>query len=139
MFYIFGTVDNFFIISVAGHNLELDGPEGSYNASHTIKNGTVITSDAGRSAEDLINVDNNSIVSLENIFFTSILEGMKINRVTAPNVYFNGIMLDVPAANLANFVNGDVPSGVSAGGSSAANASVLNWTWASKAGKLSGL
>ena len=134
-----GTVDNFFIISVAGHNLELDGPEGSYNASHTIKNGTVITSDAGRSAEDLINVDNNSIVSLENIFFTSILEGMKINRVTAPNVYFNGIMLDVPAANLANFVNGDVPSGVSAGGSSAANASVLNWTWASKAGKLSGL
>lgn len=133
-----GTVDNFFIITVAGHNFELDGPEGSYQAGHIMKNGTVIASDDSRAAEDLINVDNNSIVTLENIYFTSILEGMMINRVDAPGVQFNSIMLNVDAGSLANYVNGDVPAGVTAGGSSAANAAVFGWTWASQAGMLNG-
>jgi len=134
-----GTVDNFFIITVAGHNFELDGPEGTYKAGHTMKNGTVVASNSSRAAEDLINIDNNSIVTLENIYFTSILEGMKINRVNAPEVVFNNIMLDVPASSLASYVNGDVPAGVTAGGSSPANAAVLSWTWASQAGVLNGL
>ncbi len=134
-----GTVENFYVVTVAGHNFELDGPEGSYQAGHTIKNGTVVASNDDRAAEDLINVDNNSIVTLENIFITSILEGMQINRVTAAGVVFNNIMLNVPAADLASHVNGDVPAGVVAGGSSPANASVLSWTWASKAGGLAGL
>lgn len=134
-----GTVDNFFIITVAGHNFELDGPEGSYQAGHLMKNGTVVSSDENRAAEDLINVDNNSIVTLENIYFTSILDGMMINRVDASGVQFNNIMLDVEANMLANYVNGDVPTGVTAGGSSPANAAVLGWTWASQAGVLSGL
>lgn len=134
-----GTVENFYVITVAGHNFELDGPEGSYQAGHIIKNGVVVASNDDRAAEDLINVDENSIVTLENIYITSILEGMQINRVTAPGVVFNNIMLDVPAADLANYVNGAVPSGVVAGGSSPADASVLSWTWASQAGGLTGL
>jgi len=134
-----GTVENFYVVTVAGHNFELDGPEGTYQAGHTIKNGTVVASNEDRAAEDLINVDNNSIVTLENIYITSILEGMQINRVTAAGVVFNNIMLDVPAANLADYVNGDVPAGVVAGGSSPADASVLGWTWASAAGGLTGL
>jgi len=134
-----GTADNFYVVTVAGHNFELDGPEGSYQAGHTIKNGTVVASNADRSAEDLINVDENSIVTLQNIYITSILEGMKINRVTAVGVVFDNIMLDVPAADLANYVNGAVPAGVVAGGSTGADSSVFGWTWASKAGGLTGL
>ena len=38
-----GTLDNFIIIagSNTDHGLEVDGPEGAYNAAHTVKNGSV--------------------------------------------------------------------------------------------------
>lgn len=38
-----GTLDNFIIIcgSNTDHALEIDGPEGAYNAAHTVKNGSV--------------------------------------------------------------------------------------------------
>lgn len=38
-----GTLDNFIIIcgTNTDHALEIDGPEGSYNAAHTVKNGSV--------------------------------------------------------------------------------------------------
>lgn len=136
-----GTLDNFIVLAPSGHNFELDGPEGSMEAGHTIQNGTVVCSDPEleRVSGDLINVDNNSIVNLKNIYFTGIVEGQQINRVTAAGVTFEGIHLDVPADSLANYVNGDVPSGVTAGGSPMADASVFSWTWASKAGKLAGL
>ncbi|MBU2556103.1 MAG: hypothetical protein KKF98_16755 [Bacteroidetes bacterium] len=136
-----GTVDNFIILSPTGHNFELDGPEGSYQAGHIIKNGTVVCSDDefGRVASDLINVDANSIVDLQNIYFTAIVEGQMINRVTAEGVAFNSIMLNVAAGDLASHVNGDVPAGVTAGGTPQADATVFGWTWASVAGKLAGL
>ena len=136
-----GTLDNFIVIAPGGHNFELDGPEGSYEATHTIQNGTVVCGDDEfeRTSEDLINVDENSMVSLNNIYFTNIEEGQQINRVTAAGVSFTAIQLNVPAANLADYVNGDVPAGVTAGGSPIADASVFSWTWASKAGKLAGL
>ena len=136
-----GTLDNFVVIAPTGHNFELDGPEGSYEAGHTIKNGTVVCSDDQyeRVAEDVINVDNNSLVTLENIYFTGLVDGQQINRVTAAGVSFTDIHLDVDAGSLPNFVNGDVPAGVTAGGTPQADVSVLGWTWASKAGKLAGL
>lgn len=136
-----GTVDNFIILSPTGHNFELDGPEGSYEAGHIIKNGTVVCSDPefGRVASDLINVDANSIVALQNIYFTAIVEGQMINRTTAVGVSFTGITLNVAAGDLASHVNGDVPAGVTAGGTPQADATVFGWTWASVAGKLVGL
>lgn len=136
-----GTVDNFIILTPTGHNFELDGPEGSYEAGHIIKNGTVVCSDEefGRVSSDLINVDANSIVDLQNIYFTAIVEGQMINRVTAEGVTFNSIMLNVAAGDLASHVNGDVPAGVTAGGTPQADATVFGWTWASVAGKLAGL
>lgn len=135
-----GTLDNFFAIGSTGHNFELDGPEGSAMGGHIIQNGTVVSSDSelGRLAEDLINVDQNSEVTLRNIFITGIVDGQQINRVTAPLVFFENVQLDVPAEDLANFVNGDVPEGVTAGGSGFADKSVFGWTWASLAGKLDG-
>ncbi len=137
-----GTLDNFVIIAPGDHNFELDGPEGSYEAGHTIQNGIVIASDPelDRYSADLINVDANSIVTLRNIYFTAIVEGQKINRVNATGVIFDNIMLNVPAANLVDYVAGDVvPAGIVAGGAATTNVSVLGWTWASNAGALAGL
>ncbi|MCB0820152.1 MAG: hypothetical protein KDC13_05985, partial [Bacteroidetes bacterium] len=134
-----GTIDNLVVIAVAGHSFELDGPEGTYAAGHVIKNGSIKASYEGRVSEDLINVDENSIVDLQNLYFTDIVDGNKINRVTAPLVTFTGITLNVPADSLGNYVNGDVPAGVTAGSTPKANISGLGWTWASQAGALSGL
>jgi hypothetical protein len=140
-----GTLDNFIVLTPTGHCFELDRPEGSFEGGHTIKNGTIVTSEVNsddeyvRVSEDLINVDNNSIVALTDLYFTGIVDGQVINRVTAAGVSFSGIELDVVADSLANYVNGDVPAGVTAGGSPKADASVFGWTWAAKAGKLAGL
>lgn len=140
-----GTLDNFIVISPTGHCFELDGPEGSYAAGHTIRNGSVVTSitdsegEIVRQSEDLINVDDNSIVTLQNIYFTGVVDGQKINRVTAAGVVFQGIEINVPAGDLANHVNGAVPGGVTAGGSPKANVSAFSWTWAAQSNALTGL
>lgn len=135
-----GTLDNFIVISPAGNCFELDGPEGSYEATHTIKNGSVITSDdvLERVSADLINVDANSLVNLENIYFTAVKD-QKINRVTAAGVTFTNIKINVDAANLGDHVNGDIPAGVTAGGSSYADKAAFSWTWAAKANAFAGL
>ena len=123
-----GTLDNFVIINPADHMFELDGPEGTYPAGHTIKNGDVYVGGGA----DLINVDNNSIVDLMDIYFTDIQGANKINRVTAPLVTFTNIVLDVDSVHL--HINGAVPAGVTAGQTPKANTSVLSWTWAKQAG-----
>ncbi|HRY99130.1 MAG TPA: hypothetical protein P5550_08775 [Bacteroidales bacterium] len=134
-----GTLENFVVVTPAGHCFELDGPEGSYQGGHTIKTGTIVASNEDRQSEDLINVDANSIVDLQGLHFTGIADGQKINRVTAAGVTFTNITLDVPADSLANHVNGAVPAGVTAGGNPQANTSVFSWTWAAQAGQLTGL
>jgi len=137
-----GTLDNFVVITPGDHNFELDGPEGTRDkGGYIIKNGLVIANDPdnNRFSSDLINTDDNTSVAFENIFITAIEEGQQINRVnhTVGTVTFTGIVLDVPAANLADYVNGDVPSGVSAGtaNASAIDLTVFGWTWAKEAGK----
>lgn len=131
-----GTLDNFVVIAPDDHNFELDGPEGTYAAGHVIKNGYVIANASGRTSSDLINTDDNSIVDLENIFITGIATGQKINRVVhnVGTVNFTGIVLDVPAENLADYVNGDVPEGVTAGTTHTVNFGALSWTWAAQTG-----
>ena len=124
-----GTLDNFVIINPAGHIFELDGPEGTYAAGHIIKNGDVYVG----GGQDLINVDNNSIVDLVDIYFTDIQSANQINRVTAPAVTFTGIVLNVDS--LATHVNGAVPAGVTAGQTPKANTSALSWTWAKQDGR----
>jgi len=128
-----GTLENFIIISPAGHCFELDGPEGGYSQGHIIKNGDVIAS-GDLEAQDIINVDQNSIVELKDITFFSVLESQKINRVTAPDVTFENILID--ATDVSLHVNGAVPTGVSSGSTLKSNRSVFTWTWASQANKL---
>jgi hypothetical protein len=125
-----GNLDNFVVISPAGHCFELDGPEGSYENGHNISYGDIYVG----TGQDLINVDANSIVNLSHLYFTDITStNSKINRVTAPGVTFNNIILNVDT--VANYVNGAVPSTVVAGQILKANTSTLGWTWAAQAGK----
>ena len=124
-----GTLDNFVIINPAGHIFELDGPEGTYAAGHTIKNGDVYVG----IGQDLINVDANSIVDLMDIYFTDITGLNQINRVTAVGVTFTNIVLDVDSVGA--YVNGVVPMGVTAGQTPKANTSALSWTWAKQDGR----
>lgn len=139
-----GTLDNFIIITSGGHLFELDGPEGTEGetgdfAPYTIKNGYCIANSDDIESSDLINTDDNTGVNFDNIFITAINQGQIINRVThdVGNVVFKNVVLDVPAAGLADYVvDGNVPAGVSAGSApaSAINLSVFGWTWAASAG-----
>jgi len=133
-----GTLDNFVVITPSGHNFELDGPEGTFEAGHTIKNGSVLASNEDVVSGDLINTDDNSIVSLENIYITGIADGQIINRTeyTEGNGTFTNIILDVDPDSLANYVDGTLVPGISAGATPQANTGVFGWTWASQAGAI---
>lgn len=142
-----GTLDNFVVITVAGHSFELDGPEGSANGSHTIKNGTVVASDVANMifSRDLINTDANSQVSLENIHIIGIGASQQINRTVDNSlVSFTNVTLDVVPANLGNYIaDASSKTGISASttanATGKANVSVFTWTWAANAGKTAGL
>ena len=138
-----GTLDNFVVITPAGHCFELDGPEGSMSGSHTIKNGTVVASRNGRVSEDLINTDANSEVSLENIHITAIASGQTINRtVDNPSVSFTDITLDIlSGTNIDDYIaDGSAPAGITAGTTGKANISAFsNWSWTAVAGETNGL
>lgn len=140
-----GVLNNFVVIAPGDHNFELDGPEGTFKAGHIIQNGTVVANDPenNRFSSDLINTDDNSIVQLKNIYFTMINAGQKINRVTHEEgeVLFEGIELDIPEADLQDYVNGNIPSGIKAVSNPTvgADVSVFGWTWAFKAGILNNL
>jgi len=111
-----GTLDGFTIITPNGHCLELDGPEGSLIAGHVIKNGYIIASNDIWQSMDLINTDDNSIVTLENIYFTDVKNGQKINRVTYDigEVTFSNIVLNVNPLKLGQHIEGNIPQGITA-------------------------
>lgn len=130
-----GTLDNFILITPTGHCFELDGPEGTMSASHTIKNGTIYASNDEVTSGDLINTDANSLVSLESLYFTAIKPGQIINRLDAPGVFYSDIVLNVDT--VSNYLmNGGSHPGITAGISPKANTSVFGWTWAATAGMI---
>lgn len=134
-----GTLDNFVVVGATGHAFELDGPEGSFLGAHIIRNGSVRANFNGRITADLINTDDNSRVTLENIYITDISAGQMINRVTAAQVFYNNILLNVTPDALPTHVNGAVPAGITTGTTSQADVSVFSWTWTSVANAMSGL
>ncbi|MEE4256499.1 MAG: hypothetical protein V2I47_05640 [Bacteroidales bacterium] len=66
-----GTLDNFIVVNPGDECFELDGPEGSMEAGHTIKNGTIYAGDA----DGLVDLDDNSIVDMSAIYFFGLSEG----------------------------------------------------------------
>lgn len=138
-----GTLDNFVIVAPAGHCFELDGPEGTYEASHTIMNGTVLASHGGRESQDLINTDKNSRVSLKNIFFATVADGQQINRTTDnPAVSFENIVINGSKTVDEYIKDASSKTGVSVNptsGNKANAAAFANWTWAAQDGVTNGL
>lgn len=139
-----GTLDNFIVITPGDECFELDGPEGTYEARHTIKNGTVRVG----GAEGIADLDTD-------------LVGNSSTPVTMTNIYFFGLTgtgqdFDAkPAtATLSNF-QATLPTGAvlstyfKAGSDSAvtlvttrtvgATVSAFNtWSWASVSNSLTG-
>jgi len=134
-----GTLDNFVVVAPQGHCFELDGPEGTMTASHTLRHGSVLASCEVWESMDLINTDDNSRVVLEQIFFTGIRPGQTINRTShqAGAVSFSDIFFDLTADQIQDHVSGAVPAGVQAADAPQADLPELRWTWANAAGALS--
>ncbi len=135
-----GTLDNFIIVTPAGSCFELDGPEGSFEDGHIIQNGTIV---AGADADALIDVDANSMVQLNNLFFKDMVAGQTIDRVSCDGngCPYTNIQLLLPGSTaLADFLVG-ATTGVTAvtTPTTGADASVFAWTWASQSGVLTGL
>lgn len=144
-----GTIDNFIVVGPEGSPMELDGPEGDDlgNGDHTIQNGTVVASrgSSGPNAGDLINFDDNTNVTVNNVHFTGVVDGQVINpNDEATNVAtITNITIDVPAGDIPNYISTADPSinaNVSAGTTGKANtAEFSTWSWAGVSGSLSGL
>ncbi len=148
-----GTCDNFVVIASDDHLFELDGIEGDKNdpaviaefGAYTYKNGYVIANTDAVTSSDLINLDPETYVHFENIFFTAIEDGQQITLkgdLTLPDDFLEGVetsFTDVVlnVADVAPHIDGTAP-GVSAGtspaNSSAINLSAFSWTWAQQAG-----
>jgi hypothetical protein len=140
-----GTLTNFVVVSPTGNCLELDGPEGTLQGTHTIQQGSIKADACGK----LIQLDATtsganqpSAVNLNNLFFTSINATTQvIDQVNISGVTFSTVLLNVDAANLTTYTNGNTPAngGIEAGTEPQANITELQWTWTFKSGAMSGL
>ena len=134
-----GSCTNYITVTAAGHAFELDGPEGSMEDSHTFTNGSVIASNDDVATQDLINTDDNSMVAINNLFITAIVDGQVIDTDgQGAGVTFDNVLLDV-ADVTAHTKSGAAVTGVSEGTTSQADASAFSWTWTHAAGVISGL
>ena len=138
-----GTLDNFVVVTPSGSCFELDGPEGTYVARHTIQNGTVAAIFGGRViGGSLIDTDNGTPVDMKDVHFVAPLDDegdfltMTDDEVAAAT--FENVTFATDESNLAAIMEqgGAIPAGISAGGSSKADVSGLGWTWAGIAGGL---
>ena len=152
-----GTLNNFIVIcgNATDHALEIDGPEGTYLASHTIRNGTI----KGSPEAELGDFRSCPRGAFENIFFFDFpdpsINGRGDLSITNPtnstcsiDNLLNGVLT---FSNLQVILNTNVTlSSVFRNGTDAyvvdvtnrtvgANKSTFNWTWAEQTNQLSGL
>ncbi|MCF8365081.1 MAG: hypothetical protein K9H16_04830 [Bacteroidales bacterium] len=136
-----GTLDNFIVVNPGDECFELDGPEGSMVAKHTIKNGTAYAGDA----EGLVDLDDNSNVDMMNIYFFGLGDDQDFDQIpTEYTCSFQNFQATLPAEKVLTdyFKDGsdafvtEVSEGANTVG---ADASVFStWSWASVSGNLSG-
>jgi hypothetical protein len=139
-----GTLNNFALITPGSSALELDGPEGSLMAIHTLQNGTIVMNDGVRVAGGfLIDLDDNTQCDLKSIHFVGPFEtGQTVtNDEVNPETTFENVTFDIAPVDFESLFDpaAPIPTGCSAGGSPQADVSVFNWTWTAQAGKLDGL
>ncbi|MBN1200067.1 MAG: hypothetical protein JXA23_11990 [Bacteroidales bacterium] len=134
-----GTLDNFIVINPFDECFELDGPEGAMEDSHTILNGTAQADDA----QGLVDLDDNSLVTMSNIYFFSIKDGQDFD-LNPVGLNASNLQATIPAGSAVTdfFIDGtDAYVTVVAEGANTvgADASVFQgWTWAAAAGALNG-
>lgn len=66
-----GSLDNFVVINPFDECFEIDGPEGSMEDYNRIYNGTAKADDA----QGLVDLDDNSLIEMNNIYFFNLMEG----------------------------------------------------------------
>lgn len=150
-----GTLDNFIVItgSETDHALEIDGPEGSFNAGHMLINGSV----KGNDSAELADFRDGARGTFENIYFFGFADpaatdgrgdlslsgdktlatfadgSLKFAKLEA--TLAEGVSLEtVFKAGTAEFAS-SVASGANTVGAS--KAEFATWTWADAAGELS--
>lgn len=152
-----GTLDNFIAVcgSETDHALEIDGPEGSMVAGHTVKNGTVI----GNAASELGDFRDGAAGTFENIYFfgftdpaanggrgdLSVSGDKSLANFASGVLTFNSLEVTSPAGVLLTtvFRNGthehasDVALHANTVG--ATKAAFAGWSWTAEAGNLDAL
>ncbi|MEX0884378.1 MAG: hypothetical protein WDZ72_12980 [Cyclobacteriaceae bacterium] len=152
-----GTMDNFILLCGPNtdHAFEIDGPEGTFNAAHTLTNGTVV----GSSAAEMGDFRDGARATLENIYFfgfpnpadTDGRGDLSLSGDTSLDNFENGILnfnnLEVTLADGVSltdaFRNGshvnvtEVALGENTVG--ADKTAFEGWTWAAAAGLLDDL
>ncbi len=135
-----GTLDNFIIVNPGDECFELDGPEGTMEAGHTIKNGTAYAGDA----EGLVDLDENSIVDMMNIYFFGLKEGQDFDLVPT-GLGASNLEATIPEGFSVTdfFIEGsdafvtEVAEGQNTVGADFSK--FQNWSWASVSGALDNL
>ncbi len=134
-----GTLDNVIILNPGDECFELDGPEGTMVGKHTIMNASAY---AG-GAEGLVDLDANSNVDMDNVYFFGLVAGQDFDEL--PTVYtctFTDFEATLPAGSaLTDFFKGgsDVFTSAVATGQNTVGAdksAFSGWTWAAVSGAL---
>jgi len=132
-----GTLNNFIVINPGDECFELDGPEGTMAAKHTITNGSVYAGDA----EGLVDNDANSYVDMDGIYFFGLADGQDFDEL--PTVYtctFSDFQVTLPAGKVVtDFFKGGSDAFVTSVTTATVGAtkSAFNtWSWAAVDGEL---
>lgn len=139
-----GTLDNFIVINPGDECMELDGGEGDYTATHTIKNGSL----SADNAEGLVDLDNkgpagtvgNSDVDMMNIYFFNLTPGQDFDDNPA-DLTASALEATLPSDTLSLtdfFKEGSdaFVTKVSTPTIGADASKFAGWTWAAVAGAL---
>lgn len=132
-----GTLDNFIVINPGDECFELDGPEGTMSAKHTIQNGSVYAGNA----DGLVDNDENSYVDMTGIYFFGLNEGQDFDEIPTDYVCtYTNLEATIPTGlALTDFFKDGSDEFVTAVTSPTvgANKTVFNnWSWAAVAGEV---
>ncbi len=135
-----GSLDNCIIINPGDECFELDGPEGAMAAKHTISNASISAGDA----EGLVDLDPNSYLDMNNIYFFNLKAGQDFDEL--PTIYscnFTNFQVTLPSGStLTDFFKGgsdQFTTAVNAGANTvgADKTKFTGWSWTEASGSLS--
>ncbi len=134
-----GSLDNCIIINPGDECFELDGPEGAMAAKHTISNASISAGDA----EGLVDLDPNSYLDMNNIYFFNLKPGQDFDEL--PTIYtcnFTNFQVTLPTGSaVADFFKGgsdQFTTAVNAGANTvgADKTKFTGWSWTAVSGSL---